>query len=192
MLEKGRLALRAPTPQAVDYYLSSGFSQQGERAWTEDEMPLESAPFEPVAIRVRDGQGRVTETVRSSEPITLEMEYCLSAPITGLRVGVYLMSTRGEQIFTSFDTDEPALFERFSTRPSGHYVSHCVLPPDYLNEGRFVLGINASSYRIRRYFQDEQALTFSVDAAGAPGMHWPEPRLGPVRPRLDWHIEEVK
>ena len=102
------------------------------------------------------------------------------------------MSTRGEAVFTTFDTDEPALFEQLSVRPAGHYVSRCRLPADLLNEGRFVLGVNASSYRVRRYFQDEQALTFSVDAAGAPGMQWPEPRLGAVRPRLDWSIEAVQ
>jgi lipopolysaccharide transport system ATP-binding protein len=59
-----------------------------------------------------------------------------------------------------------------------------------LNEGQYVLGINASSYRVKRYFQDENALAFTVDGAGAPGMQWPERRLGPVRPRLDWVIEK--
>jgi lipopolysaccharide transport system ATP-binding protein len=192
VLDKGRLVMRAPTPQAVDYYLASGFAQQGERVWTDDEIPAEATPFVPVALRVRDSQGRIAETVRSVEPVTIELEYRLEAPITGLRVGVYLLSTRGEQIFASFDTDDPGQFERFSTRPAGHYVSRCELPSDFLNEGRFVLGINASSYRIRRYFQDEQALVFSVDATGAPGMHWPEPRMGPVRPRLDWQVEVIE
>ena len=41
------------------------------------------------------------------------------------------------------------------------------IPADYLNEGRYVLGVNASSYRVQRYFQDEQALIFTVDAGGA-------------------------
>jgi lipopolysaccharide transport system ATP-binding protein len=50
--------------------------------------------------------------------------------------------------------------------------------------------MNASAYRIKRYFQDEGALTFNVDGTGAPGAHWPEARLGPVRPRLQWEIEE--
>jgi lipopolysaccharide transport system ATP-binding protein len=36
---------------------------------------------------------------------------------------------------------------------------------------------------------DEQALIFTVDPAGAAGMQWQEPRLGVVRPRLDWQIE---
>ena len=97
-------------------------------------------------------------------------------------------TARGEAVFTSFDTDDPALFEKHTSRPAGHYLSRCTIPADTLNAGRYSLGINASSYHIQRYFEDEQALDFNVDAAGAPGMHWVEPRQGVVRPRLRWEI----
>jgi lipopolysaccharide transport system ATP-binding protein len=188
VLEKGNLVMRAATPTAVDYYLSAGFSQVGERFWHADEIPADSAPFTPLAIRVRDPQNRPVDTVRSTEPFTIEVEYRLDAPIAGLRLGVYLMTTRGELVFTSFDTDEPQYFEQYRTRLAGHYASRCLIRPDFLNEGRYVLGLNASAFRVRRYFQDEQALTFNVDATGAPGMQWLEPRQGPIRPRLDWEI----
>ncbi len=191
VIEKGRLTMRAPTPAAVDYYLSQGYSQEGQRVWDADEIPPDSAPFRPLAVRLRSLQGKVVDTVRSVEPFTIEVEYELHAPITGLRIGIYLLSTRGEYIFTSFDTDEADRFEHMGTRPAGRYISRCTVPADFLNEGRFVIGINASSYRVRRYFQDEKALTFTVDAVGAPGMQWPEPRMGAVRPRLDWQIEVV-
>jgi lipopolysaccharide transport system ATP-binding protein len=191
VIEKGRLVKRAPTPEAVDYYLSRGFSQEGQHAWLPQDIPTEAAPFCPQSIRVLNMHEQVSDTVRSTEPVTIEIEYSLDAPVTGLRVGLYLISTRGEYIFTTFDTDDPGLFERYSVRPAGHYTSRCTIPPDFLNEGRYMIGMNASSYRIKRFFQDEQALTFNVDAAGAPGMHWPEPRLGPVRPRLDWQIKAV-
>ncbi len=190
VLDHGELILRAPTPAAVDFYMSSGFAQTGERFWTPEEVPVEAAPFRPISIRLVDERGRSVDTVRSVDPITIEICYCLDAPLTGLRVGVYLMTARGEFVFTSFDTDDPETFERLRTRPAGRYASRCTIPADFLNEGRYVLGVNASSYRIRRYFQEEQALTFTVDAAGAPGMQWPEPRVGPVRPRLSWQIEE--
>ncbi len=98
------------------------------------------------------------------------------------------MSTRGEFIFTTFDTDEPAIYEENTVRKAGRYFSRCCIPADTFNEGRFVVGVNASTYRIKRYFQDERAITFNVDPAGAPGMHWPEQRLGPIRPRLTWNI----
>jgi lipopolysaccharide transport system ATP-binding protein len=129
--------------------------------------------------------------VRSTEQTTVEIEYVLNRSIQGLRVGFYLMSMRGEYAFTSFDTDDPEQFNRYGVRSAGRYTSRAVIPADMLNEGRYMIGINASAYRVKRYFQDERALTFTVDAAGAPGKQWPEPRVGLVRPRLDWHIDRL-
>jgi len=191
VLENGLLVYRAPSPQAVDFYLSSGFAQTSERCWQADEIPADASPFRPIALRVQNAQGKVVDTVRSAESNFIEVEYALDAPISGLRLGVYLMTMHGEPIFTSFDTDDQELYNRFGTRPAGRYFSRCVIPPDLLNEGRYVLGINASTFRVRRYFQDEHALAFSVDGTGAPGMQWPELRFGLVRPRLAWHIEEL-
>jgi lipopolysaccharide transport system ATP-binding protein len=192
VLEKGQLVYQAPTSDAIDYYMSAGYAQAGERLWKAQEVPLDAAPFHPLALRVRDAHGRVGDLVRSADPITIEMEYALDAPVTGLRVGVYLLTVRGEYVFTSFDTDNPLDFERFSVRPAGRYISRCVIPANLLNEGRYVLGVNASSFRIQRYFQEEHALDFTVDGTGAPGKHWPEPRLGPLRPALEWRIEKVE
>lgn len=189
VLDQGQIELRAPTPQAVDHYMASGFSQSGERIWNIDEIPTDSAPFRPLALRVSDNSERRLDSVHSTNPIAIEVEYALDAPIKGLRVGIYLQTTRGEYVFTSFDTDSTQQFESFSQRLEGHYVSKCTLPPDFLNEGQYILGINASSYRVKRYFQDENALAFNVDGAGAPGKQWPERRLGPVRPRLHWDID---
>ncbi|MBN2257103.1 MAG: ABC transporter ATP-binding protein [Anaerolineaceae bacterium] len=192
VLDKGSMLMRGPSTRAVDFYLSSGFSQLGERTWVSEEIPADADPFVPIALRVKNAQGKVSDSLRSTEPITIEVEYSLNKSITGLRVGIYLLSTRGELVFTSFDTDDSVLFEKHATRAVGHYLSQCKIAADLLNEGRFIVGMNASSFRVKRYFQDEQALTFTVDAAGAPGMQWPEPRLGPLRPRLLWQIEHIK
>ncbi len=192
VLEKGRMLMRGPSPKAVDYYLSSGFSQMGERTWSPDEVPGTATPFVPLSVRVKNTAGKISDNLRSTESFGLEFEYKLINAITGLRVGVYILSTRGELVFTSFDTDEADLYEKYPTRPAGHYISRCVIPADLLNEGRFVVGVNASAFRIKRYFQDEQALTFTIDAAGAPGMQWPEPRIGPIRPRIQWAIERIR
>jgi lipopolysaccharide transport system ATP-binding protein len=189
VLEKGQLVLRAPSSEAVDFYLSAGNTNAGERVWDEDEVPADAVPFRPLAVRVCDKAGKVVDTVRSVEPFAIEVEYRLSAPLTGLRIGIYIGTTRGEYVLTSFDTDDRHQFEKHGSRPSGHFVSRCVIPPDLLNGGRYLLGVNASSYRVRRYFMDEQALSFNVNTAGAPGMQWAEPRPGLVRPRLEWKIE---
>ena len=191
VMQKGQLVKRAPTPEAVDFYLASGQAQAGERVWEADEVPANAMPFRPLSLRVKDVRGSVADSLRSTEAITLEMEYRLEAPITGLRVGVYLSTVRGEYVFTSFDVDETVLYEKHSTRQPGHYVSRCQVPADLLNEGRYILGINASSFGVKRYFMDENALAFNIDPLGAPGIQWAEHRQGPVRPRLNWTIEKV-
>jgi len=191
ILERGKLTKRAPTQEAVDYYLSHDYEQGGERRWQAKDIPAEAAPFKPIAMRVFNPQGVVTDSLRSVEPFTIEFEYQLDAPIAGLRVGIYLSTMRGEFVFTSFDTDEDEKFSRYTDRKSGHFISRCTVPADTLNEGRFVIGVNASSYRVRRYFQEESAVIFTVNPAGAPGMQWAEQRQGVTRPRLNWTIEEV-
>ena len=192
VLNKGQLIMRGPTQQAVDFYLSSGQAQAGERVWEADEVPASASPFVPVSLRLKDPRGKVVDTARSTEPLTVEMEYRLNAPLTGLRVGIYLSTMRGEYIITSFDVDDGPQYEKFGARDSGHYISRATLPADLFNEGRYVLGVNASSFGVRRYFMDENALAFNVDISGAPGTQWAEPRQGPIRPRLDWKIEKVE
>ncbi|MBI1856465.1 MAG: ABC transporter ATP-binding protein [Chloroflexi bacterium] len=191
VLKKGQLIKRAPTQEAVDFYLSSGQAETGERLWSAEDIPAAAAPFKPIALRLKDKTGKVVDTVRSIEPVTLEWEYQLDEPLTGLRVGLYLSTMRGEYIFTAFDTDDAKQYEQFGARKAGRYISRCAIPADFFNEGRYSLGVNASSFGVRRYFMDENALSFNVDVTGAPGTQWPEMRQGPVRPRLDWKIEKI-
>jgi len=192
LLEGGQIALRAPSQKAVDIYLASGLASEGQYTWEPGEPRLQMArPFRPMALRVLDRAGLPTGRVLSAEPFTVEFEYELEQDTKGLRVGLYLFTSRGEPVFTSFDTDDPQDFERLTERRAGRYRSRCSIPPNLLNEGRFVLGVNASAFRIRSFFTDEHALSFSVDGTGAPGSHWAEPRRGPLRPALVWEVAEA-
>jgi lipopolysaccharide transport system ATP-binding protein len=191
VLKKGQLIKRAPSPEAVDFYLASGQAETGERIWQNEEISASAAPFKPIAIRIKDKIGKVVDTVRSTEPTTVEWEYQLDAPVTGLRVGLYLNTMRAEYVFTTFDTDDAKQYEQFGARQPGRYISRCEIPADFFNEGRYYFGVNASSFGVRRYFMDENAISFNVDIAGAPGTQWPEQRQGPIRPRLNWKIEKL-
>lgn len=190
VLDKGAMALWAPTPEAVDFYMTSGLHVAGERVWEAEEIPVSAHPFSPIALRVFDHRGEIADRILSVEPCEIEFEYELNETITGLRTGIYLFTSRGDPVLTSFDTDDPRLFERMTDREPGRYISRCRIPANFLNETSYVIGVNASSFRVKSYFTDELALTFSVDGTGSPGSHWAEPRRGPVRPALHWEIEE--
>jgi lipopolysaccharide transport system ATP-binding protein len=171
--------------------MTSRLLHGGERVWTPADVPQAAAPFRPLVLRLRDGLDRPVDHIGWGQPFTVEFEYELAQEITGLRVGLYLYTSRGEQILTSFDTDQAEAYEARLSRPAGRYRSQCRFPAGWLNEGTFVLGVNASSFRIRSYFTDESALMFGVDGVGAPGSQWQEPRGGSLRPALDWQILEA-
>jgi lipopolysaccharide transport system ATP-binding protein len=191
VIDQGNLLLRAPSTQAVDFYLSSGLTQEGQRVWQADEFDQKNQ-FRPIAMRILSKDGNIMETVRSTEPFSIDIEYQITKSIKGLRVGIYLLTSHGEFVLTSFDTDDPQIFESHAEREKGIYHSRISIPANIFNGGRYVLGINASSYRIKTYFHDEQALAFNVDPSGAPGMQWPESRLGPIRPAFKWEIDKNK
>lgn len=191
LLDNGTVKRRGNTADVVDYYLTAGMAQEGERTWEGDQRLVSADPFKPIALRLKNPKGLITSQQVSTDAIDIEFEYELKTDVTGLRTGIYLATSRGEPIFTTFDTDDPQDFERFQDRSTGRYVSRCRIPANLLNDGRFIIGVNASSYRIRSYFTDEFALTLTVDGVGAPGSHWPEKRQGPLRPALDWTISEV-
>ena len=67
VLDRGKLVKRAPAIEAVDYYMSSGFSEAGDRNWTADEWP--QGPFKPLALRVRDPRGQIVDMVRPAKPV---------------------------------------------------------------------------------------------------------------------------
>ena len=188
VIDKGQLLMRAESQQAVDFYLSRGLNQEGEREWQPDEIPTHAAPFKPIAVRLLDQRNHVTDSIRSTEPFSVEIEYSLSKMIQGLRVGVYIITSQGEYVFTSFDTDDADKFVEYSQRHKGSYISRCQVPRNLLNSGRYVVGVNASAFKIKTYFHDEHALSFNIDVSGAPGTQWPEPRLGSIRPALNWEI----
>ena len=129
VLKKGQLIKRAPTPEAVDFYLASGQAESGERVWDADDVPAASAPFRPIRLRLKDRSGKVVDTVRSTEPVTVEWEYQLDAPVTGLRVGMYLSTMRGEYVFTAFDTDDAKQYRTVRRAPGRDVISAAATSP---------------------------------------------------------------
>lgn len=190
VLDQGRLVYQARTDEAIDYYMSQGFSESGEQTWSGQNTNSTDA-FQPLALRVRDSKDRVTDSLNSVEPVTVEFEYKLHEPIKGLRTGIYLRDMMGIFVFTSFDTDDRVQYETYETRNKGHYQSRATIPGDLLNEGRYILGVNASVYKVQQHFQDLRAVVIDVSSIGAPGKQWAERRKGVIRPRLDWDITQL-
>jgi len=192
LLDEGRIVLNAPSPTVVEQYMNAGGDNAAEKVWDTEEPSSECGPFRPIALRVYDAKGTVTDLVRSSQPFSIEIKYQIMEPIRDLRVGIFLYSSLGELLFISFDRDDPLRHEHYAVRVPGHYVSCCHIPANLLNRGIFVVGVSASVSHIHRYFWDRYSVKFTVDDTGGVASQWVGDRGGFFRPALQWDIEHLQ
>ncbi len=136
-------------------------------------------------MRLKNRLGQVVDAVRSTEPHHGRSGVRPGCADHGLRVGLYLTTARANTsgLRSIPMTRRSSKLIRYA-RPGGRSAA-CTIPPDFLNEGRYILGVNASAYRVRRYFQEEQALSSPwtrrmrrlAMAGAAPGPGAPAPGL---------------
>jgi lipopolysaccharide transport system ATP-binding protein len=190
-LDSGHVAAHGPSAPIVERYLTSETPSTAEHLWPAPEAAPGAPPplFRPIAIRLRDARGAVTDVLRSSQDFAIEIEYELGAPTSEFRVHVKLQSSMGEMLFISSDRDDPELYERHQLRPPGHYVSRCHIPANLLNRGSYVVGVSATSLHSGQLFADQYTLRFTVDVTDGVGTQWPWDRNGFFRPALRWDIE---
>jgi lipopolysaccharide transport system ATP-binding protein len=190
LLEAGQIAFRGPSSTAIDRYMNSNIQSVAEKSWRAEDLPSTCGPFRPIALRVCNNRGVVTDLIRSSEPFYIELKYRLTEPVPDFRVQFKLYTALGETLFITSDTDDPARHERYLTRHAGEYISRCHIPANLLNKGVFVVGLSASTPHVRGYYLDHHVVRFSIDETGGLGSNWIEDRGGFFRPALDWEIEE--
>jgi lipopolysaccharide transport system ATP-binding protein len=190
-LDGGHVTAIGTAASIVERYLTAETPSSAERLWQADEAAPGTAPppFRPVAVRLRDARGAVTDVFSSSQDFAIEVEYELGAPAREFRVHVKLQSSMGDMLFISSDRDDPELYERHQLRPPGHYVSRCHIPANLLNRGAYVVGVSATSLHSGQLFADQYTLRFTVDVTDGVGTQWPWDRNGYFRPALRWDIE---
>ena len=189
LLDQGQIISHGQTSEVVNRYLGSGNQTGAEKNWRAEELPSTCGPFRPIALRVCNGNGRVTDLVKASQTFSIEMEYDILQPIRNLAVVIKLYSNLEELLFISSDVDDPARMGQYPVRPAGHYISRCHIPANLLNSGYFFLGIGASVPNVCRYFWEQHSVRFTVDETGGVGTQWAGERGGFFRPALGWDID---
>lgn len=187
VLHQGQVVLKAPATKAIAEYLADKKGERGQKRWVTEDLRGRNGIFRPIALTIRDQEGKITDQLTNSEPFWIEIDYEVTEAERDLRVGIILSGGDGVLLFISFDADDPAQYAQ--RRPAGKYRSQCRIPEHWVNEGCFIVGINAGIFNVGRLFQDEHALMFNVTKTGGAGSHWAEASGGYLRPSLEWRIE---
>ena len=188
LLEKGQVRLDGPPQRVASAYLSSGVGITGVREWSDEA----DAPGDDVvrlrAVRVRDEQDGVVDTIDIRRRVGVEIEFDVldSGHIFHPHFG--LRNEDGVLLFVAQDVD-PAW--RRVRRPAGRYVSTGWIPGNLLAEGAMsvmVVLMTLDPEHVHALVHDAvlfrvvDPLTASDTARG----DYPRPIPGVMRPLLSW------
>jgi lipopolysaccharide transport system ATP-binding protein len=187
MLESGGVALDGHSHQVVARYLSSDVGTMAERVWPDPDAAPASSVARLRAVRVRNPEFRITDTIDIRKPVGIEMEFDVLEPGWSLSASFDFFNEEGLLLFGSIETDPKW---RGKEKPPGRYATTAWVPGNLFTEGTVIVNAELlTTHPLTRHFGERQAVAFHVvdsmegdSARGDWGGDW----SGAVRPLLDW------
>jgi lipopolysaccharide transport system ATP-binding protein len=179
VLSGGAMQFDGAVEEAIARYLSSAAdrgAQDGQVSFGSGGLAFEDLAV--LSVRLRNEAGEVRALFDAMEPITIEVEYAITARLRGARTVIALVTSEGEVAFQSTDQQT-----RDAELPPGRYRTSCTIPAALLNGRMYVVEIGFDIPSGRMLAPTRPYLSFVVAGATDNGAAlWP----GTVNPQLRW------
>jgi lipopolysaccharide transport system ATP-binding protein len=193
LLEHGKQVCAGTPHEVVSAYLMAGTGVTGERSWDDSKRGPGDEVARLQAVRVRDAEGRVVDSIDIRQPVTIEVDFWNHADNVKPSVNLHFYNDDGVCLFVTNDFNGVAWKEQ--QRKRGLVRSICRIPGNFLAEGRVIVRyVAVSSYNPTViHAMDRDAVSFQVvdhsEGDGVRGEYsneWP----GVVRPMLEWTLDD--
>lgn len=187
LLENGAIKKQGKTDEVISYYLSqtNGNATVGEYKHSKNDF-LANDFVELISVKLTNQNGDVSVNFGSTENIYILTEYKVKKDLSALVIDVNVKNEDGLTILHSTDNDDGKLAGK--KRIPGIYTSHCQIPKNLLNTGKYFIGIGGSIPKVEQFFHVKNALSFNLRSTGGPTSVDP-PRSGVVCPDLEWKTD---
>ena len=179
VLAGGTMQFDGAVEEAIARYLSSAAdrgAQDGQVSFGAGGLAFEDLAV--LSVRLRNEAGDVRALFDAMEPITIDIEYAITARVRGARTMLQLVTPEGEVAFQSTDHET-----RDADLPPGRYHTSCTIPGALLNGRMYVVSIGFDVPSGRMLAPTRPYLSFVVAGATDYGAAvWP----GVVNPQLRW------
>lgn len=193
LLTNGQVRTVGPSRAVIDEYIALGKEASGERIWPN---PAEAPGNDRIrlhAVRVISGD-RVSADVDISKDIHIQVEYRNLREGSRMNVGLHLVDKLGIDVLQSANMHSANLGrdEWYGTpAPPGLYRSTCVIPANFLNDGRYTVHIAVRTDVMQMEAWAGDVVSFAVHDTGEMRKEYGGAWLGVVRPRLAWRTQPV-
>jgi lipopolysaccharide transport system ATP-binding protein len=184
-LRNGVIAKEGNIDETIRLYLSTDAEVSTKRSW-ENNPPGDDA-VKLLSARLVDQNGNDTEAIDFYKGGGIELIY--KTLTTGYQPvpNIHVSNQKGDFVMVIAETDE-----HVSTEP-GLYKSVVKIPPHFLNDGRYIAGIAASTMIPEKvHFYEKEAIVFDI----VEDMNFRPTAYrgiipGVVRPNFNWKTERL-
>lgn len=185
LLDNGSVAMDGQPHEVVGAYLSRGVESQAE--WVRPTPINKEKELSILAVRVRGRSGELEPVVAFDQGFQIEVEYEVHRSARGAAIASQILDSQGVVLWTSEDTDTPAIRERIALEP-GRYISTCKVPPGILRPGRYFMNVGGHIRGVRIIEGHQQIMAFDISTVG---FDMEQNRAGVLAPLLHWDFREV-
>jgi len=187
LLDGGRIVQDGLAHLVVHAHLNDGLGTTAAREWLD---PL-NTPGEQVArlraVRIRNMERRIADTVDIRAAIAIEVEYDIVAPNYVVAPHFLFRNQDGVCVFSTNDLD---LTWRQRPRPTGRYVSTVLIPGNLLAEGMHFVsaGCSVRNPSILQFYEPDVVAFQVVDKSEGDSARgdYAGRIEGVMRPMLNW------
>lgn len=182
-LRDGQVDMSGPAANVVDRYLAENARMGALTEWAADSAPC----CDGLRLRkamVKNSQGQASAVLRTTESFSVVLEYEVSRPMKGLRLGFLLATAEGVDVCGSADLEHWPQ----DVREPGLYTSTCTLPAQLLNSGTYTIYFGATlPPHTQALLTTPQCLQFAIeDIEGEGSLTRKLP--GIIKPKLAWEV----
>ncbi len=188
LLDRGHMIADGPAPKIVNDYLGATWRITSEREWNDATGTPGNHLVRVRRVRVRDQEGRTSESIDIRHPVAIEIAYEVLQPGVTLTPRIDLFSDAGIHLFSTHDVGDEW---RYRSRPAGTYVSTAWIEGNFLSEGNFLVNVSLMSHTpiTTLHAQVPNVVTFQVvdhQAKDSARGDYVGPIGGVLRPLLNW------
>ena len=142
------------------------------------------------AVRIISGN-EITEDISIDKPVVVEVEYENREPSAMLSTNVQLVNKDLVTVLTTETKKSCTIgYDGWYGKPfpQGIFRSRCVIPANFLNEGRYYFNVAVLGNGLERA-KVEMAIGFNAIETGEWDPNSPTGWAGVIHPKLEWHTE---
>jgi lipopolysaccharide transport system ATP-binding protein len=191
-LDHGRVVRDGPSSEIVNTYLSGDSGTRTRREWLDEDKAPGNSIARLLAVRVKDGNNEISDSIDIRKSFSLEMEYVVYESGLLLLPHFGIRNEFGVSVFVTVDVDPEW---RRKPRPKGRYLSKVYIPGNLLTEGSFFVNCHLMTLEPDEIvFSKSSIVCFTVfdslDGNSARG-DYSRNIPGVVRPLLKWKTERI-